>query len=83
MYHRSAGWDDPPEEGPCVVILDAVSKRDAINKAIRTPEFREWVRDQRFDGRPPQAELFAITMEELESKYNEFIEAELDSTQPE
>lgn len=44
---------DPPEYGCAVVYVDAWTVQEARVKAIRTPEFAEWVDLQRGDGKHP------------------------------
>lgn len=67
VEHRGS-YMEPPEYGSYVVEVEASTKREAINKAIKTREFREWVREKRGDGQPPQSELQALDKAELDKQ---------------
>jgi hypothetical protein len=43
----------PMEPEICYCQIEASSKREAIRAAIKTPEFRDWVKYQRGDGCNP------------------------------
>lgn len=47
------GYGEPPESGCEWVMVEAHSKREALIKAIKTPEFKSWVAEMRGDKQPP------------------------------
>lgn len=65
IYHPSYSWLEPSEYGCCVVEVEAYTKRQAVNAAIQTSQFREWVSLARSDGYPPQKDLEVIEVDKL------------------
>lgn len=63
------GGYEPNEFGSCVVEIDAPSKRQAIVEALRSNEFREWVRDQRGDNKNPFTGVVALPLDSIGSEW--------------
>ena len=51
FYSRSE--IEPPEIGRCAVEVTASNQREAKILALKTPEFKEWVRWKRADNQNP------------------------------
>lgn len=58
--------EEPNEIGSCVVEVDAPSKRQATAEALRTREFREWVREQRGENKNPFVGVVALSLDSID-----------------
>ena len=47
------GWDEPPDEGYCWVVVLAGTKRDAASAALKSPEFVDWLSEARSNATTP------------------------------
>lgn len=53
MARSYGGWFDPPEPFCCWGMFLAPTAKAAVARAVRSPEFSEWVREQRGSNEPP------------------------------